>query len=133
MKDVANVIPLRLSGGALAVYLQLPDEDKKVKKLKNALLAAFEVDQFITSRLIPGELPEVFLAALQRLSSLFGGVSERERELSCAFVTGLPDDIRHLLRAGSRIEEFGLAQLVTRARSVLTSNPFVSKKDAGLV
>ncbi|KFD59761.1 hypothetical protein M514_28058 [Trichuris suis] len=106
IKDVANVIPLRLTGGVLAVYLRLPDEDKeKVEKLENALLAAFEVDQFIayeqfiTRRLNPGELPDVFLADLQRLASLFGGVSERE--LSCAFVTGLPDDVRHLLRAGS--------------------------------
>ncbi|KHJ43408.1 zinc knuckle [Trichuris suis] len=125
------------TGGALAVYLQLPDEDKEnVEKLKNALLAAFEVDQFIayeqfiTRRLNPGELPDVFLADLQRLASLFGGVSERQ--LSCAFVTGLPDDVRRLLRAGSRIEEFSLAQLVTRARAVLTNNPFISKLDAGL-
>ncbi|KFD52624.1 hypothetical protein M513_06471 [Trichuris suis] len=126
-----------IAGGALAVYLQLPDEDKEnVEKLKNALLAAFEVDQFIayeqfiTRRLNPGELPDVFLADLQRLASLFGGVSERQ--LSCAFVTGLPDDVRRLLRAGSRIEEFSLAQLVTRARAVLTNNPFISKLDAGL-
>ena len=36
ISDVASVIPLRLSGGAFAVYLQLVETDRKEKeKMKN--------------------------------------------------------------------------------------------------
>ncbi|MPC95476.1 hypothetical protein E2C01_090690 [Portunus trituberculatus] len=48
VSDVASVIPLRLSGGAFAVYLQLAEADrKKVEKIKEALLAAFVMDPYI--------------------------------------------------------------------------------------
>ena len=45
--DVASVIPLRLNGGAFAVYLQLDEDVRKSKeKVKAALLAAFAVDPY---------------------------------------------------------------------------------------
>lgn len=122
--DVASVIPLRLSGGAFAVYLQLGEEEKKKKeKIKEALLAAFAADpyaayeQFVSRKLTPGESPDVFLAELRRLSSLFGGMSEKG--LACAFVSGLPESVRQLLRAGSRMEALDIGQLLTRARAVI--------------
>lgn len=38
---MANVIPLRLTGGTFAVYLQLGESDRKsAEKVKKALLAA---------------------------------------------------------------------------------------------
>ena len=40
--------------------------------------------------------------------------------LACAFVAGLPDTVKKLLRAGSRMDEQPLAHILTRARAVLT-------------
>ena len=124
VKDVASVIPLRLTGGAFAVYLQLSEGDQKsTKKIKEALLAAFAVDpfiayeQFIGRKLQSGESPDVYLAELRRLSSLFGGMNDKA--LACAFVAGLPEDVRQLLRAGSRMESLELGQILARARAVI--------------
>lgn len=124
VEAVENVIPLRLSGGAFAVYQQIGLEDRKhVGKVKEALLTAFAVDafaayeQFTARRLKPGESVDVFLADLRRLAKLFGGLSETG--LACAFIVGLPDSVRQLLRAGSRMESLSLTQLLTRARAVL--------------
>ncbi|KFD52830.1 hypothetical protein M513_06321 [Trichuris suis] len=115
--DIARVLPLRLTGGALAVYQQLANEDRKdVGRIKEALTAAFAVDrfaahrQFASRRLNMGESPDVFLADLRRLGTLAGGVSESF--LGCAFVAGLPEYVQDLLRAGARMEEHTLNQLV---------------------
>lgn len=74
VKDVGSVIPLRLAGGAFAVYLQLAEEDRKcTEKVKEALLAAFAVDpyvayeQFVARKLCSVEFSDVYLAELRRL------------------------------------------------------------------
>uniref|UniRef100_A0A5S6QI30 CCHC-type domain-containing protein n=1 Tax=Trichuris muris TaxID=70415 RepID=A0A5S6QI30_TRIMR len=135
VKDVASVIPLRLTGGAFAAYLQLPDDDRKsVEKVKQALLSAFAVDpfvaydQFVSRRLGDTESPDVFLAELRRLASLCDIASEKT--LACAFVAGLPEGIRQLLRAGSRMEDFNLAQILGRARALLTGERPAAVGDA---
>uniref|UniRef100_A0A5S6QJ61 RNA-directed DNA polymerase n=1 Tax=Trichuris muris TaxID=70415 RepID=A0A5S6QJ61_TRIMR len=127
VEDVASVIPLRLTGGALAVYLQLSDKEREsVEKLKASLLAAFAVDPFIAyeefkeRNLRANELPDVFLADLRRLASLFGGLPEKA--VACAFVSGLPDNVRQLLRAGARMEDLSLNQILTRARAIITDD-----------
>ena len=40
--------------------------------------------------------------------------------LACAFVAGLPDNVKQLLRAGSQMDELPLAHSLTRARAILT-------------
>ena len=120
-----SVIPLRLTGGAFAVYQQLPDADKRDSgKITKALQTAFAVDsftayeQFVGRRLQPGETVDVFLAELRRLTIPFGGLSDNM--LACAFVAGLPDTVKQLMSAGSRMDELQLAHILTRARAVLT-------------
>ena len=122
-----SVIPLRLSGGAFAVYQQLPDADKRDSgNITKALRTAFAVDsftayeQFVGRRLQPGETVDVFLAELRRLAVPFGGLSDKL--LACTFVAGLPDTVKQLLRAGSRMDELPLAHILTRARAVLTDD-----------
>uniref|UniRef100_A0A5S6Q1F8 CCHC-type domain-containing protein n=1 Tax=Trichuris muris TaxID=70415 RepID=A0A5S6Q1F8_TRIMR len=122
--DIATIIALRLTGGAFAVYPQLADKDRKSPaEVKGALLSAFAVDPyvayelFVRRKLGVDESPDVFLAELRRLTSLFGGVSERT--LACAFVAGLPEGVRQLLRAGSRMENLCLSEILTRARVVI--------------
>lgn len=120
-----SVLPLRLTGGAFAVWSQLPTDSRgSLTAVRGALYAAFALDQyaayeaFITRRLQPSESADVFLADLRRLSTLFGGMSERA--LVCAFVAGLPDNVRHTIRAGSRAEGLDLDSVLTRARAVLS-------------
>ncbi|KFD63393.1 hypothetical protein M514_24414 [Trichuris suis] len=135
--DIARVLPLRLTGGAPAVYQQLANEDRKdVGRIKEALTAAFGVDrfaahrQFASRRLNMGESPDVFLADLRRLGTLAGGVSESF--LGCAFVAGLPEYVQDLLRAGARMEELTLNQLVARARAVMVNEISTCEKNDGL-
>ncbi|KAF0288401.1 hypothetical protein FJT64_013183 [Amphibalanus amphitrite] len=118
------VIPLRLRGGALSVYRQLPSEDKKdAEKVKSALKRAFALDKFSAyerfaeRRLRPGESVDIFLAELEQLASLFGGMTEEG--ISCAFVTGLPDSVRQVLKAGARVDSLPLRELADRARAIL--------------
>uniref|UniRef100_A0A5S6QWG8 Uncharacterized protein n=1 Tax=Trichuris muris TaxID=70415 RepID=A0A5S6QWG8_TRIMR len=93
--DVTSVIPLRLAGGAIAVYSQLPlEHERNPAKVKEALRTAFEVDS----------------VAYEQLAGLFGGMSDKA--LACAFVAGLPGSIRQLLRAGSRMENLSLDDIV---------------------
>ena len=116
-----SVLPLRLTGGAFAVYQQLHKQD--VGKITKALRTAFAVDsftayeQFVGRRLQHGETVDVFLAELRRLAVPFGGLSDKM--LAYAFVAGLPDTATQLLRAGSRMEEMPIDQILTRARAVL--------------
>ncbi|KFD48848.1 hypothetical protein M513_10211 [Trichuris suis] len=124
VEDVACVVPLRLAGGAFAVYLEMSEEDQKsAAKVKEALLSAFAMDpsaaydESTTRQLRAGEAPDVFLAELRRLASLFGGISEKG--LACAFIAGLPESVRHLLRAGMRLEDLSVSQVLARARAVL--------------
>lgn len=124
VKDLANVLPLRLTGGAFAVYQQLSDSKKKeIKAIKDALYAAFATDKFaayelfMARRLKSDEVVDVYLTDLRRLSSLFGGVSDTA--LSCAFVAGLPETVRQLLRAGTRLEKTDIHDILDRARVLL--------------
>ena len=120
-----SVLPLRLTGGAFAVWSQLPAASRcLLKDVKEALYAAFALDQyaayeaFTARRLQANESVDVFLADLRRLSTLFGGVSDRT--LACALVAGLPEDIRRTVRAGSRAEGLDLNDVLTRSRAVLS-------------
>ena len=119
-----SVIPLRLTGGAFSVYQQLDEESKNdAKKIKEALVTAFAADkfsafeQFVARRLRANESVDVYLADLRRLSRLAGGVNDGV--LACAFVAGLPEETRHALRSGSRMESLDLAQIVARARALM--------------
>ncbi|KFD56888.1 hypothetical protein M514_02145 [Trichuris suis] len=124
--DTAQVIPLRLTGGAFAVYQQMTPEDRKQsKKIKETLLAAFAVDRFVayrqltTRKLRSDESIDVFLAGLRRLSSLAGGASESL--LGCVFVAGLPEHVQGALWADVRMEDLNLCQLLARAKAVLAN------------
>jgi hypothetical protein len=125
-----NIIPLRLTGGAFAVYQQLSAEEKKdAAHVMEALTVAFGTDAFsayetfAARRIEPGETVDVFLAALKKLAKSFGGVPNKT--LSCAFVAGLPDSVRHTLRAASRMESMTLEQILSRARVIMAEEPRV--------
>ena len=136
VENQENVIPLRLTGGAFSVYQQLDDDCKKdAKKIKEALITAFAADKFsafeqlVNRRLRSNESVDVYLAELRRLSRLAGGMNDTV--LACAFVAGMPDDMRHSLRSGSRVESLELSQILARARALMVDNPVAALATQG--
>ena len=128
MKNVERVLPLRLRRGALAIYRQLSAEQKAdAEQIKLALITANATDalnaydQFVTRQLRPDETVDKFFAELRRLARLVGGPL-LERWLTFAFVSGLPQHVKHLLRASSRMETMSAELLLTRVRAVMTDN-----------
>lgn len=128
IKNVEKIIPLRLTGHAFAVYQQLCKKDKDdLDAIKSALIGAFGIDQFtaydmfVGRHLGAGESVDVYLADLRKLASAFGGASERL--LSCAFVAGLPEATKRMLKAGARIETMTLTDILLRARAVTMDEP----------
>ena len=122
-----TVIPLRLIGGAFAVYQQLTAAEKAdSQSIKAALVTAFGIDAFAAYEMFSarklqiGESVDVFLADLRKLARSFGGVSEQA--LACALVAGLPEAVRQTLRATSRMDALNPRQLLERARALMTEN-----------
>ena len=118
------VLPTRLRGGAFAVWSRMPVERRyELTSVKAKLFKAFAMDPFaahaelVRRRLKPRETADVYLAALQQLAELMGGLSERA--IAIFFVNGLPDAVRAAVRDGLG-ETFGLEQVLDRARSVLS-------------
>ena len=125
--DLMSVVPLRLAGGAFAVWSQLPAQDRgSLLSVRSALFAAFALDQFAAydafsaRKLQPGESPDVFLSELRRLAALFGGASDRI--LICAFVAGLPESVRQTIRAGTRADSLDLTSTLARVRAVMNDD-----------
>lgn len=123
--DLAAVLPARLTGGAFAVWLQIPEEKRcTVVAVRDALYDAFAMDPlaaydaYASRRLQPGESVDVYLADLRRLATLYGGVPDRA--LACAFIAGLPDNVRSTIRAGTRAEALDLPSIIARTRAVLS-------------
>ena len=119
MKNVQRVLPLRLRGGALAIYRQLSTEQKAdAEQIKQAFITmcatdAFNAyDQFVTRQLRPGEMVDEFFAELRRLAWLVGGPLPK-CWLTYAFISGLLHHVKHLLRASSRVETMSAEQLLT--------------------
>ncbi|KAK8375080.1 hypothetical protein O3P69_010962 [Scylla paramamosain] len=105
-----------------------PNGSKKeeYESIKSALISAFLTDkffayeQFVTRQLREDEPVDVYLTDLRRLAELFGGIPDAG--LSYAFLAGLPEATRHILRAGCCLERMNICQLLNRARVVVASD-----------
>lgn len=122
-----SFIPLFLSGGAFAVYESLDTAVKKdYGKLKDALLKAFSVNIFaafeaLVSRIYhQDESVDVYLADIRRLVKLISTTADNEEWVRCAFVRGLPENIRSQLQALSSIEKMAMTDLVERTRVMMS-------------
>ena len=60
------------------------------------------------------------------LATLLGGMNYKA--LACAFKSGLPEEVRQLLRAGSPRPDLDLNQMLTRERAILKDTTFVSSE-----
>ena len=61
-----------------------------------------------------GEAVDVYLAELRRLSTLIGGLPDKA--ITGAFVAGLPEEVRRVLRSSSRMDDLITIQILARAR-----------------
>ncbi|XP_043245437.1 uncharacterized protein LOC122393477 [Amphibalanus amphitrite] len=118
------VLPTRLRGGAFAVWSRMPAATRHhLPSVKAKLLRAFAMDPFTAQaemarrRLHPGETADVYLAALQQLAELMGGLPERA--IAITFVNGLPEAAQAAVRDGLG-DEFTLEYVLDRARAVLS-------------
>ena len=120
VKNIECVVPMRLSGGAYAVYQQLSEEKRAdFAFIKDVLYTAFALSpvtaykQFAARRLCPGETVDVYLAELRKLATQFGGMTERG--LVCAFIAGLPEHAENLLQATTRVDDLPISEILARA------------------
>ena len=127
-KDEALFIPLYLEEGALAVYMEMEEEDQKdASKIKNKLIEAFSDSAFVaysklTGSKWTGEAVDIYVNELRRLAGLAGftGTSS-EAIVKLAFVTGFPDDISTELQQIPNIKQVHMTEVLTRAR-ILVAN-----------
>lgn len=123
VSDVATVMQMRLSGDAYAVVDRLSDEDQlDVDKVSNALIRAFGADPFssydtlMSRKLEGGESVDVYLADIEKLAKRCGILCELP--IKCAFISGLPQNVRHILRANTKLDDMPLDQVLDSSSEV---------------
>ena len=127
--DLVSVLPLFLEGDAFAVYDQL-EESVKVdyEKVKAALTDDFSEDfyaayeSFVGRKLGEEEAPATFMADLKRLSGLMGNKKEPDGLIKCAFLRGLPAQVRLQLKATPGIRKMSAGEVLNMAKGVLGSS-----------
>ena len=104
-----------------------PGAENGPEEIKRAFMTAYAMDAFNTfdkfteQRLWQNETVDKFLLDLHRLTRLVG-VPLPEHWMTCTFVSGLPQNIKPLLRASSKMEFMTLKQLLTQTRAIMTDN-----------
>ena len=74
-----GVLALHLKGRTFKVYQQLSEKDKKdTECIEYVLIKVFGTDLFVNWVLLPGKMPEEFLAELQQLTQLVRKVLPEE-------------------------------------------------------
>lgn len=123
-EDVLYVMTLRLTGEAYRVIQQLDDDVRAVKEdVVAALLAAYEInahdayEQLRVRRWREGESVDGYLAALRKLARLCGGASDSM--IMAAFVSGLPERVKSVMRASIGSDHLTLAAALSQARQII--------------
>ena len=127
--DLVSVLPLFLEGDAFAVYDQLEGSVKvDYEKVKAALTDDFSEDfyaayeSFVGRKLGEEEAPATFMADLKRLSGLMGNKKEPDGLIKCAFLRGLPAQVRLQLKATPGIRKMSAGEVLNMAKGVLGSS-----------
>lgn len=125
IKDEELILPMLLEKEALAVYLELSEEDKNsADRIKERLRKVFGENPFLAFRRLcmkkwNGESMDVYITEIRRLarSANVGG----DMLIKRFFVNGLPENVAKEVRAMVNIEECGVDEMLSRARAVSTS------------
>ena len=129
IEDLAVFIPLYLEGDALALYLELSNDEQKddAKKIKDALVTAFADSPFVAyNKLVrhqwTGEQVDVYATELRRLAGLAGFQGAGlNRAVKLAFISGFPEDISVALQREPGILDESMSSTIARAR-IVTAN-----------
>lgn len=121
--DLASFLPLYLEGDALALYLEMGDQDQAdAAKIGARLKEAFSMGPFVAhSRLAGtkwvGEQVDVYANEIRRLAGLAGFSGDGlEQIVKLTFVNGFPDSISIALQTLPKVESMTMSDLITRAR-----------------
>ena len=121
--DLASFIPLYLEGDALALYLELNEDDQAdAKKTEEKLKAAFSDDAFSAfAKLVQmkwtGEPVDVYANEIRRLAGLAKFVGAGlENVVKLTFVNGFPDSINVALQRVPNVLKLEMSDLIGQAR-----------------
>lgn len=124
--ELSAALPLFLTGDAFSVYDGLsPSSKADYKAVTAALKRAFSVNAFsafelfVGRRYRAGEAVDVYLSDLIRLGRLVTETLD-DAWLKCAFVQGLPDEVKTQMKAAAAIDAMPLDQVVERARTIIS-------------
>lgn len=141
LTDLHAYLPLFLSGKAFAIYDGLKQVEKKDYSIvKAALTRAFSFDEFsayeafVSRRYVPGEPVDFYVSDLRRLGELIDSAVP-ENFIKCSFIAGLPTGVKAQLKSATSLLTMSLAEVVERARIVLSmdegsSSAYVSSSNS---
>lgn len=128
ISDLASFMPLYLEGNALAIYLEMEEEDQaNAAKIEARLTEAFSDGPFVAYRKLvnmrwTGEQVDVYANEVRRLAGLAGFTgASLEKLVKLTFVNGFPDSISTELQQVEKIESLSVSEILTRAR-ILCAN-----------
>ena len=123
IEDVASFLPLYLEGDALALYLEMREEDQSnATSIVERLKEAFTDGEFAAYGKLgrvkwAGEQVDVFANEVRRLAGLAGYTGEGlERTVKLTFVNGFPDHISLTLQQLPDIGTVAMGDLIPKAR-----------------
>ena len=127
-EDQAIKLPTLLEGEALAIWLELTEEQRKdyeiaKKEIQNTIMPMgfVSLEEFHRRRLRPGEAISVYAHDLKKLLDMaIPGMNKEARDplLLHQFVSGLPEPIMKQLRASGEVTTLEAA--ITRSRLLMT-------------
>ena len=128
MDDVANLLPLYLEGDALALYMEMEEDDhNQIEQIKARLKEAFTDDVFAAYRKVTmitwaGERVNVYTNKIRQFFGLAGFKGDGlERLAKLAFITGFPNTVSIELQQAPNIEALTMGDLISRARVLTTT------------
>ena len=128
ISDVASFVPLYLEGDALALYLEMNEEDQKsLTKIEDRLKEAFTDGPFAAYAKLncyrwSGESIDVYASEIRRLAGLCGFVEGGlETMIKLAFVNGLPNVVAVELQQMHGMMKLAISDILTRARILVTN------------
>ena len=137
--DLASFLPLFLEGDALALYLELSeDEQQNAEIIKIRLKRAFaespcEAMEILKNLRWAGESVDVFANKVKRLAGLAGYVGRGfETTVKLFFTTGFPEEIARELQQVPGFDNADVHALIPRAK-VLTCRRSSRVKDESAV
>ena len=127
--DITSLLPLYLEGDAVALYMEMKEEDQNdISLIEARLKAAFTDGAFTAYRKLTmvrwaGECVNVCFNKIRQLAGLAGFKGAGlERFTKLAFVTGFPNAISIELQQALKIKTLAMWDLLVRARVLTTGD-----------